>query len=80
MNDAIFEMTIQRITDEAKTGVNAGALSSFFKYYGTEQNVARMELLTAIRGTRRTCCGKAKIKKQLTETVRTCFADPKETP
>lgn len=50
MNDAIFEMTIQRITDEAKTGVNAGALSSFFKYYGTEQNVARMELLTAIRG------------------------------
>ncbi len=50
MNDAIFEMTIQRITDEAKTGVNAGALSSFFKYYGTEQNVTRMELLTAIRG------------------------------
>ena len=50
MNDAIFEMTIQRITDEAKTGVNAGALSSFFKYYGTEQNVARMELLTAILG------------------------------
>jgi len=51
MNDAIFEMTIQRITDEAKTGVNAGALSSFFKYYGTEQNVARMELLSAITGT-----------------------------
>jgi alkylation response protein AidB-like acyl-CoA dehydrogenase len=50
MNDAIFEMTIQRITDEAKTGVNAGALSSFFKYYGTEQNVARMELLPAILG------------------------------
>jgi acyl-CoA dehydrogenase len=51
MNDAIFEMTIQRITDEAKTGVNAGALSSFFKYYGTEQNVARMELLSSITGT-----------------------------
>ena len=51
MNDALFEMTIQRITDEAKTGVNAGALSSFFKYYGTEQNVARMELLSAITGT-----------------------------
>ena len=29
MNDKIFEMTIQRIMDEAKTGVNAGALSSF---------------------------------------------------
>ena len=51
MNDALFGMTIQRITDEAKTGVNAGALSSFFKYYGTEQNVARMELLSAITGT-----------------------------
>ncbi|MGB2085517.1 MAG: acyl-CoA dehydrogenase family protein [Flavobacteriaceae bacterium] len=50
MNDRIFEMTIQRIMDEAKTGVNAGALSSFFKYYGTEQNVSRMELLTAITG------------------------------
>ena len=36
--------------DEAKTGVNAGALSSFFKYYGTEQNVSRMELMTAITG------------------------------
>ena len=45
MNDRIFEMTIQRIMDEAKTGVNAGALSSFFKYYGTEQNVSRMELM-----------------------------------
>ena len=51
MNDALFGMTIQRITDEVKTGVNAGALSSFFKYYGTEQNVARMELLSAITGT-----------------------------
>ena len=51
MNDAVFEMTIQRITDEAKTGVNAGALSSFFKYYGTEQNVARMELISSITGT-----------------------------
>ena len=50
MNDKIFEMTIQRIMDEAKTGVNAGALSSFFKYYGTEQNVSRMELMTAITG------------------------------
>ena len=50
MNDRVFEMTIQRIMDEAKTGVNAGALSSFFKYYGTEQNVSRMELMTAITG------------------------------
>ena len=50
MNDSIFELTIQRIMDEAKTGVNAGALSSFFKYYGTEQNVSCIELMTAITG------------------------------
>ena len=36
MNDAIFNMTIQRIMDEAKTGVNAGALSSFLNF--TELN------------------------------------------
>ena len=39
MNDSIFELTIHALWT-AKTGVNAGALSSF-KYYGTEQNVSR---------------------------------------
>ena len=36
MNDSIFEYTIQRIMDEAKTGVNAGALSPSSNT--TEQN------------------------------------------
>jgi alkylation response protein AidB-like acyl-CoA dehydrogenase len=51
MDEEIFDLTIQRITDEAKTGNNSGALSSFFKFYGTELNIARQELLMALRGT-----------------------------
>ena len=35
MDEEIFDLTIQRVTDEAKTGNNSGALSSFFKFYGT---------------------------------------------
>ncbi len=51
MDEEIFDLTIQRITDEAKTGNNSGALSSFFKFYGTELNIARQELLMALSGT-----------------------------
>ena len=51
IDEEIFELTIQRITDEAKTGNNSGALSSFFKYYGTELNIKRQELLMAVTGT-----------------------------
>ena len=49
-DEEIFDLTIQRITDEAKTGNNSGALSSFFKLYGTELNVTRQELLIAVNG------------------------------
>ena len=51
MDEEIFDLTIQRITDESKTGNNSGALSSFFKFYGTELNIARQELLISTRGT-----------------------------
>ena len=51
MDEEIFDLTIQRVTDEVKTGNNSGALSSFFKFYGTELNIARYELLMAISGT-----------------------------
>ncbi len=51
MDEEIFDLTIQRITDESKTGNNSGALSSFFKFYGTELNIARQELLMSTRGT-----------------------------
>ncbi len=50
MNEAIFEMTIERAIDEAKAGNNSGATSSLFKYYGTELNMERMELQLALSG------------------------------
>ena len=50
MDEEIFNLTIQRITDESKTGNNSGALSSFFKFYGTELNIARHELLMVTGG------------------------------
>ena len=50
MDENIFELTIQRIVDEDKSGKQAAALSSFFKYYGTELNVKREELLIQIGG------------------------------
>ena len=52
MDESIFDLTIQRIMDEAKTGNNPGALSSFFKYYGTELNVKRQELMMAVTGSK----------------------------
>ena len=50
MDEKIFEMTIQRIVDEDKTGKKAALFSSFFKYYGTELNIKREELLMQIGG------------------------------
>ena len=50
MDENIFELTIQRIVDEDKSGKKAALLSSFFKYYGTELNVKREELLMQIGG------------------------------
>lgn len=50
MNEAIFGYTIERTIDEAKAGNNSGALSSFFKYYGTELNISRYELMLALNG------------------------------
>lgn len=50
MDEAIFDMTIERAIDEAKAGNNSGALSSFFKFYGTELNKQRYELMLAMNG------------------------------
>lgn len=50
MDEAILDYTIERAIDEAKTGNNSGALSSFFKYYGTELNKRRYELRMEIEG------------------------------
>jgi acyl-CoA dehydrogenase len=41
---------MQRARDEVKAGVSLGATSSVFKYFGTELNMRRQELLMAIHG------------------------------
>ncbi len=50
MDEAIFDMTIERAIDEAKAGNASGALSSFFKFYGTELNKRRYEAMLSLHG------------------------------
>lgn len=50
MDERCLELTIERARDEVKAGVSLGAVSSLFKYYGTELNKRRNELLMAIGG------------------------------
>ena len=50
MNDAAFGLTGRRAMEESATGLAPGALSSMFKYYGTEQNKGKYELLLNILG------------------------------
>ena len=50
MNALAFSLTMERVLAEAKSGQGTGALSSMLKYYGTELNKERMELLMSIRG------------------------------
>ncbi len=45
-----FALTMERVKDEAKAGQGVGALSSMLKYYGTELNKQRQELLMSIGG------------------------------
>jgi alkylation response protein AidB-like acyl-CoA dehydrogenase len=52
MNDRAFALTLRRSQEETSTGIAPGALSSMFKYYGTEQNKGRFELMLSILGTR----------------------------
>ena len=40
-----FMSTMERVADEAKAGQGTGANSSMLKYYGTELNKRRMELM-----------------------------------
>lgn len=47
-----FALTVKRADAEAKAGSNPGALASMFKYYGTEHNKNRYELLVEILGNR----------------------------
>jgi alkylation response protein AidB-like acyl-CoA dehydrogenase len=51
MNDRAFQFTLQRSGEEARTGKADGNLASIFKYYGTEQNKRKYELLLDLMGT-----------------------------
>ena len=51
INAWAFALTMERVKDEAKAGQGVGALSSMLKYYGTELNKDRMQLLMSIGGT-----------------------------
>ena len=45
-----FELTAERVRDEAKAGQGVGHTSAMLKYYGTELNKRRQELMIALRG------------------------------
>jgi alkylation response protein AidB-like acyl-CoA dehydrogenase len=50
INDLAFQLTLMRAGDEAKAGKSDGNLASMFKYYGSEQNKRKYELLLEIMG------------------------------
>ena len=52
MNDLAFQFTLQRAGQEARSGAADGNLASIFKFYGTEQNKRKYELLLDLMGTR----------------------------
>ena len=45
-----FAATMERVRDEARAGQGLGAASSIFKYYGTELNKRRFELIMSVYG------------------------------
>ena len=50
MDAKAFELTNERVTDEAKSGQGVGAASAMLKYYGTELNKRRQEMIVAMNG------------------------------
>ena len=51
INDAAFGLTLARAGENARHGKADGNLSSVFKYYGSEQNKRRFELMLRMMGT-----------------------------
>jgi alkylation response protein AidB-like acyl-CoA dehydrogenase len=51
MDDRAFQLTLGRSVEETKAGRADGNLSSMFKYYGTEQNKRKYEVLLQTMGT-----------------------------
>ena len=51
MDDRSYSVTMRRSAEEASTSKAPTFLSSFFKYYGTEQNIRRQHLMISALGT-----------------------------
>jgi alkylation response protein AidB-like acyl-CoA dehydrogenase len=51
MNDRAFGLTVKRAAQESEAGTASGGASSMFKYYGTEQNKKKFELIMKCAGT-----------------------------
>ena len=51
INDRSFQLTMARSGEEAKAGTSDGNLASLFKYFGTEQNKRKYELMLECMGT-----------------------------
>ncbi len=51
MDDRSYSLTMRRSAEEASTSKAPTFLSSFFKYYGTEQNIRRQHLMISALGT-----------------------------
>jgi alkylation response protein AidB-like acyl-CoA dehydrogenase len=51
MDARAFALTSRRVAEEAKQGSGPGPASSVLKYFGTEHNKRRYELLVALMGT-----------------------------
>ena len=50
MDDHAFQLTLRRAAEESEAGAANGGLSSMFKYYGTEQNKRKFELILKCAG------------------------------
>jgi alkylation response protein AidB-like acyl-CoA dehydrogenase len=50
INDRAFQLTMARSAEEARTGASNGHLASMLKYFGTEQNKRKYELMLESMG------------------------------
>ena len=51
ITDHAYGLTVRRVGEETKAGVAPTFMSSMFKYYGTEQNKDRLDLMMSMMGT-----------------------------
>ena len=50
MDDRAFALTLRRAAQESEGGASSGGVSSMFKYFGTEQNKRKFELILKCAG------------------------------